>query len=107
VSPVAGSFIGTGEFVPERVWSCPVHDRNPADFEEGDPWVEEGEICLDCETGLWLDAKDADGVVVMREVGAWELMLLQGLPETRCVAPMLATLDSPASAKISWLEDPA
>lgn len=108
-------FVGSGQFAPERVWSCPVHDDDTSyrgdDWDGGyeDPWETAGEVCLDCVTGRWRDKKDAGGNVVMRELSFWDAALFS-MPAPSFAAPLLANLLAKvapleASAKIDWLED--
>lgn len=103
-------FRGTGEFVPEREWSCPVHERNIADYEEDDPWEVEGEVCLDCITGRWRDVRATDGTVVMREVGEMEYLvrtsMLERMEEMRTgLLDTLLVLRDPAEPVYHWMED--
>ena len=45
-------------------WSCPHHNYPLLDDYEGDHWLEPGEVCLDCETGRYVNVRDGSGCPV-------------------------------------------
>lgn len=101
---------GSGKFVPRRVWSCPVHE-NPvgrADdyYDTHDPWESPGEICLDCETGQWVVAKDENGEVVMRELGALEDMLRRAPFSNPMPGDSVLWAEFQKPWQAEWLDDP-
>lgn len=103
-------FVGSGEFVPVRVWSCPVHDDDVTyrgDFEDyEDAWEVAGEVCLDCVTGTWRDKRDATGAIVMRELSAWEVGLRQVASDHGVTTALaLALTRNSADARYIWRED--
>ena len=106
VMPLSVPFVGSGEFVPERVWSCPVHGDDVSWSWDGDPWESEGEVCLDCEFGEWRDRRAADGSLVLRELSVGEVGFRRLVEREGRLAATSALLGEVArDAKIGWLED--
>jgi hypothetical protein len=100
-------FHGSGVFVPERVWSCSVHDRCVFEYED-DPWESPGGICLECETGQWLDKKDENGKVITRELSTMEHYFGEIIQERdhKAFQNMLDWSANPdAKVKFVWNED--
>ena len=96
------SFVGSGEFVAETVWSCPVHDE-PEIHECGCElctW-KEPKCCADAD---WIDKLDADGNVVMRELSAWDAMFREMAARDGMLSALSEMVLKP-SAKVAWLED--
>ncbi|HEY6019297.1 MAG TPA: hypothetical protein VIY48_05150 [Candidatus Paceibacterota bacterium] len=44
----------------KKQWSCP-HHKEAIHLFKDDPWMEPGELCMDCLTGKWVPWKDEDG----------------------------------------------
>lgn len=94
-------FVGSGEFVPEREWSCSQHDY-PCYHECDCSACTLGEVeCGECAVSEWRDVFNADGTRKMREIGAFEAMLLR-MPMSTALfpEPFLAT-----AIRAEWVED--
>ena len=67
-------YVPTGEFVPERKWTCKKHSQ---------PWYHECDCqhcerkwdCETCATSEWRDVLNRDGTPKMRELSPFEVML--------------------------------
>ncbi len=103
-------FKGSGRFVAEREWSCPIHDH--PQYHECDCEHCEVPLLPDCcEGGEWVDKIDADGNVVMRETAVEEEFLIREFT-VAAVNSSLVDLMNKASKSpgegnptIRWLED--
>lgn len=69
---------GSGEFVQEREWTCPDHDR-PHDHMCDCDHCEREWDCDKCAVASWVDVFNADGTRKMREVGLYESLVLRQL----------------------------
>jgi hypothetical protein len=94
-------FVGSGEFVPERVWSCPDHEQ--PEWHECDCQFCTWEQPACCQAANWVDRLDADGNVVMREMSVFDAAF-RNLYATQGPLAALGTL-SATQRKIAWLED--
>ena len=103
-------FVGSGEFVPEREWLCSQHDY--PHYHECDCsscTIGEWE-CAECSTSEWRGVFNDDGTPRMRELGAFEAMLLK-IPGPVFPMPAFASLLAGLGggvdeiAKVEWAED--
>lgn len=106
---VASGFVGSGEFVPVREWTCANHDQ--PEYHECDcdlcTW-EQPECCKNAE---WVDKVDADGNAVMREVGVYEHLMSKLFSaqeaQSSALVDLMGRTASGTEMKIRWLEDEA
>lgn len=101
---------GTGQFVAETVWSCPLHEQpetHECDCDHCDiPFY----TCEGCAHADWVDKRDETGAVVMREVSFYEQMMRRSwkAEDARVSAflgLMAKTADPVNVPIIRWIED--
>lgn len=66
---------GSGQFVPDREWSCPLHDRKQTHECDCDACTLPYVSCPSCATAEWRDVVAADGTPVLRELSLWEAVM--------------------------------
>lgn len=78
---LAMPWVGSGRFVPDRVWSCSRHD-DPRYHECDCSHCPVGEWeCDECADAAWVDQFNDDGSVKTRELHATEAWMLDEMTE--------------------------
>lgn len=96
------TFVGSGEFVSVREWSCPLHDDREVHVCDCDHCTLPYYICETCKNGEWVDVQDANGVV-MRELSNWEVTLRE--QSMQMLTEVIDFHGVSSDAKVTWLED--
>lgn len=98
-------FVGSGEFVHVREWSCPLHDK-PQTHECDCELCKVPEVtCPSCVDADWVDVLGDDGVPVTRELSKWEVGMRRTVLENfQAEAALLCAMSDRPNIRHYWTE---
>lgn len=96
---------GSGEFVPEREWSCPCHEQPQTHECDCDGCPIDYWLCSSCAEASWVDRIGPDGAPVMRELSVWEAALRHQTRNPFMPPLLVEAILNTDPATIEWVED--